>query len=64
MTRTNREAERALIGACLISGEVAAQVMERVSASDFDDMQCRHMFNALKTLVADGVSVDIVTLSE
>ena len=64
MTRTNREAERALIGACLISGEVAAQVMERVSATDFDDMQCRHMFNALKTLVADGVSVDIVTLSE
>ena len=64
MTRTNREAERALIGACLISGEVAAQVMERVSATDFDDMQCRHMFNALKKLVADGVSVDIVTLSE
>ena len=64
MTRTNREAERALIGPCLISGEVASQVAERVTAQDFDDMQCRHMFNAIKVLLAAGVSIDIVTLSE
>ena len=64
MTRTNREAERALIGACLISGECAERVLERVSANDFDDMQCRNIYNAIKSLVTQGMTIDIVTLSE
>lgn len=64
MTRTNREAERALIGACLISGEIAGQVAERVSAQDFDDMQCRTMFNGIKSLLSNGMTIDIVTLAD
>ena len=64
MTKGNREAELALIGACMMSSDVAYSVCERVTPLDFDDQKLRKVFAAIKTLVASNTAIDIVTVSE
>lgn len=62
--QSTRASERALIGACIIDGEAAKEVVDRVSEDDFDDRECRVVFAAIKELVKKGTALDIITITD
>lgn len=60
----SRAAERALLGACIIDGEAARNVVDRVAEDDFADRECRIIYSAVRELVRRGAAIDVVTLSD
>lgn len=60
----SKQAERALLGACIIDGEAARNVVDRVAEDDFADRECRVIYSAVRELVRRGAAIDVVTLSD
>jgi replicative DNA helicase len=60
----NLEAEESVLGACLISREAIANVVEAVSAEDFYKPAHGVIFEAILSLYGRGEPVDAVTLAE
>lgn len=60
----NLEAERAVIGSCLIDNSVLAEVCDLLEPADFFDPPNRDAFEAVKTMQAHGDPVDILLLAE
>ncbi|MEG2212624.1 MAG: replicative DNA helicase [Clostridiales bacterium] len=56
------EAERALLGACLLSKEAVSAVQEYVQADDFYGENHRLIFRCLCQLSEQGIPVDLVTV--
>jgi len=59
-----RASERALLGACIIDGEAAKNVVDRLNEEDFDDRECRVVYAAIKELVKKGTALDIITITD
>jgi replicative DNA helicase len=59
-----RASERALLGACIIDGDAAKNVVDRINEEDFDDRECRVVFSAVKELVKKGTALDIITITD
>ncbi|HEX2180179.1 MAG TPA: replicative DNA helicase [Actinomycetota bacterium] len=60
----NLEAEESVLGACLLSREAMANVLEVVRADDFYKPAHTEMFNAMLELYGRGEPIDAVTLAE
>lgn len=60
----NLEAEESVLGACLLSREAVANVLEIVRADDFYKPAHTEMFNAMLELYGRGEPIDAVTLAE
>lgn len=60
----NLEAEESVLGACLISREAVASVLEIVKADDFYKPAHVEIFNAMLELYGRGDPIDFVTLTE
>lgn len=60
----NLEAEKALLGACLLDGEAINTALEHVRESDFFREEHRLIFACLQKLVAEGIPCDLVTVAE
>jgi len=60
----NLEAEQALLGAMLLEGVVADDVIEKTTARVFYMESHRTLFNTIRDLRARGAAVDLVTLTE
>ncbi len=60
----NLEAEESVLGACLLSREAVANVLEIVRADDFYKPAHTEMFNAMLELYGRGDPIDAVTLAE
>ncbi|CAN5831379.1 replicative DNA helicase [soil metagenome] len=60
----NLEAEESVLGACLLSREAMANVLEVVRADDFYKPAHTEMFNAMLELYGRGDPIDAVTLAE
>lgn len=57
----NDEAERAVIGACLLSKEVLARVHEMLRVEDFYDVSNRMAYEICVSMYKTGQSIDFVT---
>ncbi|MEO7804360.1 MAG: replicative DNA helicase [Actinomycetota bacterium] len=60
----NLEAEESVLGACLLSREAIANVLEIVAAEDFYKPANTEIFKAMMELFRKGEPVDAVTLAE
>lgn len=60
----NLEAEESVLGACLLSREAIANVLEIVAAEDFYKPAHTEIFEAMMELFRKGEPVDAVTLAE
>jgi replicative DNA helicase len=60
----NLEAEESVLGACLLSKEAVANVLEVVRPDDFYKPAHTEMFNAMLELYGRGDPIDAVTLAE
>ncbi|MDQ4149131.1 MAG: replicative DNA helicase [Actinomycetota bacterium] len=60
----NLEAEESVLGACLLSKEAVANVLEMVRPDDFYKPAHTEMFNAILELYGRGDPIDAVTLAE
>lgn len=60
----NLEAEESVLGACLISREAIANVLEVVSAEDFYKPANAEIFGAMLDLYGRGEPVDAITLAD
>ena len=60
----NLEAEESVLGACLLSRDAIANVLEVVGPEDFYKPAHTEIFNAILALYGKGEPVDAVTLSE
>ncbi len=60
----NDEAERNILGACLLSGDIATDVVGKLSADDFYHTRHKEIFRAISRLVAEGKSPDLITVYE
>ena len=60
----NLEAEESVLGACLLSREAMANVLEVVKPDDFYKPAHTEMFNAMLELYGRGEPIDAVTLAE
>jgi replicative DNA helicase len=60
----NLEAEESVLGACLLSREAIANVVETVSPEDFYKPAHTQIFNAILSLYGRGEPVDAITLTE
>lgn len=60
----NLEAEESVLGACLISREAIANVLEAITADDFYKPAHSEIFSAILQLYGAGEPVDAVTLAE
>jgi replicative DNA helicase len=60
----NLEAEESVLGACLLSKEAVANVLEVVRPDDFYKPAHTEMFNAMLELYGRGEPIDAVTLAE
>ncbi len=58
------DAERAVLGACLLDREALVDVTELLSPDDFYDLNYRDVFNAISEMSKAGRAVDMLTLSE
>ena len=59
----NTEAERSVLGACLLSAEAVGTATEILKAEDFYDPIHHHMYKLITELYMSGKPVDIVTVS-
>lgn len=57
------DAERAVIGACIIDRDALTEVTEVLSPDDFYDLNHRDVFDAICTMVRENRPVDLLTLS-
>ena len=60
----NLEAEESVLGACLLSREAMANVLEVIRSDDFYKPAHTEMFNAMLELYGRGEPIDAVTLAE
>lgn len=60
----NLEAERSVLGSCLIDADALAAVMEGLSAEDFYDPRHRLAFEVMAGMAARSVAVDSVTFRD
>ena len=58
------EAERALIGSCLISREAVDSTLLNLKASDFTDTNCRVIFDCIRELSILGKPIDYITVAD
>jgi replicative DNA helicase len=58
----SEEAEEAVLGACLLDQDAALEAVSRLEESDFSGGRMT-IFQAVQTLVADGLPVDQLTIS-
>ncbi|MGP1413213.1 MAG: replicative DNA helicase [Pyramidobacter piscolens] len=60
---SNLDAERAVLGACLLDREALVDVTEFLSPDDFYDLNYRDVFNVIMDMVKSNRPVDMLTLS-
>jgi replicative DNA helicase len=60
----NGEAERCVLGACLIDGEIVTEVVAALSSNDFYMPAHKRIFSAVEELYADGKAADVVTVTD
>lgn len=60
----NLEAEQAAIGAALLSSSAATEVVERLTPRDFYAPRHGLIFDAIRSTVAAGISVDPITVAD
>lgn len=60
----NLEAERAVLGACLLDRETLVDVTEYLLDEDFYDLNHRDVFSAMSDMVRKNRPVDVLTLSD
>ncbi len=60
----NLEAEQSILGSMLLSEKCVYEAMESLREGDFYQQQHRSIFVAMDELVREGVSVDMVTVSQ
>ena len=60
---SNLDAERAVLGACLLDREALVDVTEFLSPDDFYDLNYRDVFNVIMDMVKSSRPVDMLTLS-
>ncbi|MBR1658131.1 MAG: replicative DNA helicase [Synergistaceae bacterium] len=58
----NQEAERAVLGACLVSKEALESVLETLKTEDFYDVYGRKLFEVMSAMYSAGKPVDFVTI--
>ncbi|MBR0258555.1 MAG: replicative DNA helicase [Synergistaceae bacterium] len=61
---SSREAERSVIGACMISKEALDSAIEILRPDDFFDPACRVIFNTLSAIYLADKPADLVTVSD
>ena len=59
----NLEAERAVLGSCIIDTAVLGIVLERLQPQDFYDLNHRTLFEVMSAMYADNRPVDFITLT-
>ena len=60
----SEEAENAVLGACLISGEAIGTVMEILKPEDFYEPQNGKLFGIMATMYAMNKPIDLITVSD
>ena len=60
----NLDAERAVLGACILSKEALGSVIEILAPDDFYDPNNKAAFEALRSMYADDKPVDALTVSD
>lgn len=60
----NLDAERSVLGACLLDREALMSVVESLSSDDFYDPRHRLAFDAIHKMVANDLAVDSITFRE
>lgn len=60
----NEEAERSVLGACMLSKDALMDVMEEVRAEDFYNESHREIFNSILRLYRENSAVDMLTVCE
>lgn len=60
----NLEAERSVLGACLLSSEALILVLETLRSEDFYDPRHRNAFEIMSNLAERDIAVDSLTFSE
>ena len=58
------EAERAVLGSCLLDREILGAVIEMLRTDDFYDTKHRAAYDAMLAMYGASKPVDIITLSE
>ena len=61
---TNPQAERAVLGACLISSEALGEVSEILRPEDFHDVNHREVYKICLKMYQEGQPIDLVTFRE
>ena len=60
----NPEAERSVLGACLLSPENNSLVVQMLNPEDFYDNKYRVIFEAIRELLMQGKPIDYITIAE
>lgn len=60
----NMEAERSVLGACMLDKEALGDIISEVKKDDFYDERNREIYSAIFDLYKDNKAVDVVTVSE
>ncbi len=60
----NLEAEKALLGACLLDGEAINTALEHIRSVDFFREEHRLLFACMQNLTAEGIPCDLVTVAD
>lgn len=60
----NLEAERSVLGSCLIDADALVAVMEGLSADDFYDPRHKKVFEVMESMAARSVAVDSLTFRD
>ena len=58
----SNDAERAVLGACLISANALGEVTERLRPEDFYNPDNRKVFETISAMLREGKPVDLVTV--
>ncbi|WP_455596977.1 DnaB-like helicase N-terminal domain-containing protein, partial [Cloacibacillus porcorum] len=60
----NLEAERSVLGSCLLDSEALTAVMEGLSSEDFYDPRHRKAFEVMESMASRNVAVDSLTFRD
>lgn len=60
----NTDAERAVLGACLISSEALETSLEIIRPDDFSDTNNRIIFDVITQMYLKGIPADLITIAE
>ena len=61
---TSPEAERSVVGACILSPEALWTVSEMLKPDDFYDMNVRILYEIIMDMYTNGKKVDIITIQD